>query len=157
MKLQNFRAQSGKAVAHTGDTSETAVATIKIPGGAMGTNGHVHVKAQFSMTGSTNQKTIKVKLGSTAFYTNSTTTAGHIFADLDMVVRNADAIDAQIGSPLASGINSGFGTSAGVAGTEDTSQDLDLTITVKLASAGETITLKGYDVEVVYGTDAVPA
>src|SRR5687767_4986995 len=54
-------AASPAAIAHTGTTDETVVATVVIPGGLMGTNGRLRVTSLWTWPNSANSKTVRVR------------------------------------------------------------------------------------------------
>lgn len=143
-------AASGVQVSNTGNTSETALATIAIPAAAMGANGFVRVTFVFSHTNSGNNKTIRVRFGGlsgTVYLStvNTTTTTGR--AEVEIFNRNSAS--SQVGFLTAS---AGFslGLAAGiVTSAVDTASAVDLVISGQLASSGETVSLESYVVEVV--------
>jgi len=139
-------AQSAVPVFHTGDTHESTLATITVPGKSKGPNGRVRVTTLWTHTSSANNKTLKVKFGS-ATYTNvvNTTSAS---AWLATIVANRNATNSQVGP--ASGMT-GHGTSTGIVVTsnEDTTADVTIAITGQLAAGTETITLEAYAVELM--------
>lgn len=141
-------AQSCQAVALTGSTNETTLATIAIPAGLLQTNGKIVVSTIWSFTGSTNAKTKRVKLGTTAFMAVATTggTSVTLFREFAIFARGR-ASQLAILSSAPSG--QGAQTSANTTGTENLDSDLNLTITGQLASAGETLTLEAYTVSIV--------
>jgi len=146
-------AHSALAASLTGTTAETALASITIPAGAMGPNGILRVTTEWSYTNSANNKTLRTRLGSglsgTVFDSIVPTT--NAFQRRQCDIRNRNAENAQIGPPAA--YIAGFGTSTGapLTGTVDTSLAQTLALTGQLASAGETITLESYVVELAFG------
>lgn len=139
-------AQSGVASSVTGTTAETTLASITIPGGAMGPNGTVRVTAFFSCTNNANVKTALVKLGAMspgAALANSAT--DQIIA----IFRNAGTTAAQKAYQGGTGV--GAITGLKQSATLDMTQDQVLTITGTLATAADTITLEGYTVEILPG------
>jgi hypothetical protein len=144
-------AQSGAAVSHTGDTNETALATIPIPAGAMGANGALRITTIWSVTNSGNNKTPRIRLGGlagTAFMALNIT-ANATLSD-QRVIRNRNNEASQVcvntGSP-----SGGFGlsTAAVTTGAVNTASAQDLVISGQLANSGETITLEAYTIEVM--------
>lgn len=138
-------AQSAVAVPLTGTLTETTLATITIPAGAIGPNGSVEILTLWSYTNSANTKTMKVKLGATAINTaaGTTTATSQQFAR----VANRNSAASQI---AFSNSTSGFGNSAGanITSAVDTSASVDITITGTLTNTGETITLESYVVKI---------
>lgn len=142
--------QSGASASHTGDTSETTLATIAIPAGAMGANGRLVVDTIWQVTASTNAKTIRVRYNATAFGSGAISTAGVDSVVMRTIIANANSESAQVGGP--SNFPDSFGlTSANVVtSAHDTTGALNLTITAQLADSGETITLLHYSVRCEY-------
>lgn len=144
-------AASAIAVPKTGDTNETALATVTFSGGVMGANGAIRVTALFSYTNSVNNKTPRIRLGGiagAALFSNNMTTTGNLLAT--RIIQNRGAQNSQVSS---SGIANTFGTGTGAVVTSavDTSASWDLVISGQLANSGETITLESYTVELKYG------
>lgn len=140
--------QSSVAVAHTGDTNETTLATITIPANRLGKNGRMRITAQFSYTNSANNKIIRVRFGNTQFYAATLTTTTHTKVIVD--IGNRNSASSQVGGSL---VAAGVGSSASTmpTGTVDTTADRNVTLTGQLANTGETVTLETYSVEYFYG------
>jgi hypothetical protein len=139
-------AQSAVAQSVTGTTTETTLATITIPAGSMGPNGQIEVTTLWSCTNSANNKTLRVKFGSTAFLNVAATTSAAIHVLTRIANRNSAA--SQVGSP-SSTTNSLGATGASVTTAAiDTTADVTLAITGQLASASETLTLESYIVKI---------
>lgn len=141
---------SAVAVPLTGTTSETVLATIAIPAGAMGPNGQIRVTTLWSPTNNANNKTMAVRLGGLsgtlfqqAVQANVTHQQNHCRFG------NRNSASSQVGASLL-----GFGwnanTSAVVTATVNTANAQDLVITGTLASSGDTLTLESYLVELFY-------
>jgi hypothetical protein len=143
---------SAVAVSHTGDTSEHALASITVPGGAMGPNGVLRVTAVFSHTNSANNKTMRFRLGgvSGAQVMNivNTTSASLM---TQRIIQNRNSQSSQVAGPA--GTANAFGSSGNAPATAsaDTSVDQSFVIAGLLANAGETVTLESHLVEVAYG------
>lgn len=140
--LPRLLAQSAVAVPLTGTLTETTLATIAIPAGAMGINGGIRLRAWFTCTNSANNKTFTVKLGATTVRTSTRTTVAQQAFFFDVI--NRGAANAQMSSIPADGTGSAVLTY-----TMDTSVAQNLTITGTLANTGETITLEGYAVDIL--------
>lgn len=149
-KAARVLAQSAVASAVTGTASETTLATYTLRGGTIGLNGTLRITPLFSFTNSANNKTFKVKLGSTAFSSITLTTFGGSM--IPVHIRNRNSHVSQIGfAPFG---QTGYGVISSnptLAGTIDTSVDQTITITGQLANTGETITLEGYTIELLPG------
>jgi hypothetical protein len=139
-------------VSHTGDTNETALATITIPANTIGIGGHIIVKSIWGWTNSANNKTIRTRLGGisgTEFQTTVATTT--VAGRFEVEIANQDAANDQVS--IARGFGSGvfFGVTSGAleAGAIDTTVEQDLVLSAQLANTGETITLHSYTVELI--------
>lgn len=146
-------ARSAVAASLTGSTSETALASITVPANAMGPNGVLRITSEWSYTNSANNKTLRARLGGlsgTVFDTIVPTTSAYQRRQAE--IKNRNAANVQLGPPSAFAAG-GWGTStaAVVTGAVDTTSAQTLALTGQLASAGETITLQGYVVELAYG------
>lgn len=146
-------AQSWAAVSCPADTSEDTLATITIPANALGANGSIRLHAQFSMTSSANNKTMRVRFsgGSGTQYLSITqTTISNGLVDL--VIANRGATNSQVGTTLfftgggALQLNNG---STPPTSAVDTTAQTTIVITGQKASAGETLTLEGYIAEMI--------
>jgi hypothetical protein len=157
---RNFAAQlglwyvigaSGVASPVTGTASETSLAGITIPAGAMGANGILKVTALWTYTNSANAKTLRVRFGNglsgTAFQTLAASNSTAAIRTL-ITIQNRNSASSQVG-----GMASGTFTATSVAnatGTIDTTAQQTLTISGQLANTGETITLESYIVELLH-------
>lgn len=145
-------AASGVLASHTGDTTETALATIAIPAGAMGPNGMLKVTSLWTVPNSANNKTLRYRLGGgagTEFLAYVATTSAAVHAQ--RVIQNRNSQASQVGFSPASSNSYVATTASNATGTINTANAQDLVISGQLASAGETITLEGYLVELKYG------
>lgn len=140
-------AYGGGALSHTGNTSETTLATYTMPGGTMGINSAVRITTLWSYTNSANFKTLRVKFGGTAYLFTAPTTTANVQAAT--IVRNRGSLSSQVG--FASSAGGSFQSTSATATTSsvDTSANVDITFTAQLASSGETITLEAYTIEVM--------
>lgn len=142
-------ARSAVAASVTGTLSETALATVTIKAGVMGTNGQLRITTLWSHTNSANTKTERVRLGGiggTAFLeVNATTTDS---GQLMTMIRNRNSASSQVGANSGS---SGLGLLAGAIATAslDTAAAQDIAITGQLVTAAESITLESYSVELL--------
>lgn len=143
---------TGTAAALTGTTNETVLATITIPAGAIGANGHVEVTALFSCTNTANVKTARVRLGGiagTILYAPAITSTAGIFFERHFYNRNSAS--SQIVSYGTASANSfTTSTTAFPTATVDTTAAVDLVLTGQLASGTDTMTLEAYSVEIFY-------
>lgn len=142
-------AMTAVAAPNTGDTNENTLATITIPAGAMGLNGALRVTSVWSATNNANSKTIRLRLGGiggTAFLAANIANAASA-RDTDRLVQNRGAANSQVSYAAAS--VAATTSSATTTGTIDTSVSTTLLITAQLGSAGDTVTLEGYTVELL--------
>lgn len=142
--------QSGMAAAHTGTTTETTLATITIPGGAIGPNGSVEILPLFTMPNNANIKRMRVRFGGVEFFNYSVTTVDTVRPN-PIIIQNLNSESSQKAAPVG---QVGPQSNAGVAPTSasvNTAADVNLTFTAELANAADTITLQGYLIRVNYG------
>jgi len=153
--LGNWRVLGASAVAVplTGDTTETALATVVIPAGAMGANGALRVTTHSSHTNNANSKVLRYKLGSAGIAGTAmavitvTTTASQV---QQRIIQNRNSASSQVTAPLSATSPYGISTSALATAAVDTSAEQNLVITGDLADAADTFTLESYLVEVLY-------
>lgn len=144
---------SAVAASVTGTLSETVLASVNVPAGAMGPNGILRITTDWSYTNSANNKTLRARLGGlsgTAFDVIVPTT--NAYQRRQCEIRNRNAQNVQLAPPSAFATG-GWGTSTAsvVTGAIDTSLSQTLVITGQLANIGETITLQAYLVELAHG------
>lgn len=152
---------SGAAVSHTGDTTETVLATISIPAGAIGANGTVHVTALFTRNGvGTSTVQASILFGASGSGTGGTrisgapsnlltTAQGSILTVCELA--NANSASSQLFHPFAPTSAPYNAAQAGNPNTAaiNTANATEVNITGKCLNSGDTITLKSYRV-VVY-------
>lgn len=144
-------AASAVAASLTGSTSETALATITIPAGAMGLNGGVEVRSVWSMTNNANTKTPRVRFGGAAGtqYAALAATTSSTVSDVRRI-RNRNAANSQVGAfPAGGSVGLGANGNAVVTSSVDTSAAVDIVLSGQLGSAADTITLESYEVWLV--------
>ncbi len=135
----------------TGTVAETTIATVTVPPGIMGINGVLRIQSEWTCTNSANSKTLQLKFGGTVYlFTALTTTL--VFSDQRVIFNNASA-SVQKGKSAAGMTAGGWGvaTSAVATSTINTGSASNITWHGTLASAGETITLNAYLVEILRG------
>jgi len=148
IRILGASAATGASV--TGTVTETALATITVPAGAMGLNGIIRVTPLFSYTNSANNKTLRVRLGGIggpAFLSNAATTT--LLAQPIVLIRNRGVANSQVGFTAATFSSVGITTGALATGSVDTSAATTVVISGQLANTGETITLESYLVELI--------
>lgn len=142
---------SAVAVSHTGNTNETALATVALPAGSMGANGLLRVTSLFTVTNSANNKTLRTRLGGisgTAFQSLTLTTNETNMSQ--RLIQNRNSQSSQVGSAAAVGGSFGNSSNSVVTGAIDTASAQDVVISGQLANSGETITLQSYLIELCY-------
>jgi hypothetical protein len=139
-------AASAVAVSHTGNTTETTLATISVPANAMGANGAIRIKALFTLTNNANNKTFRIKFGGTSLLA-ATFTANSTLS-IFRTIANRNATNSQVSE---AGTSSGFGGIAAAIATAaiDTTAAQDIVITIQLANAGDSATLESYTIEIL--------
>lgn len=139
---------SAVAVSHTGDASETTLATVALP--ALSANALLRISTLWTITNSANNKTMRARLnglaGSVVAQRVATTSASwaHQF-----LIANRNSASSQIATSLGMAAGLGVDGAAHVTAAIDTSSAKDLVFTAQLANIGETITLEAYAVEIL--------
>lgn len=129
-------------------TSEEDLISIPIPAGLMGANGQLVVTHFWEMTNSANNKTMRVKLGGTAFFAN-VQTAALIFLPPPTRIWNRNNEASQIAFAAANGnVTVSTGTAA-TTGTVNTTSATTLAISGQKATGAETLRLYAYSVELI--------
>ena len=141
-------ARSAIASSHTGDTNESTLASITVPGGLMGKKGRLVVTALWTVTNNANNKTLRTKLGATAYSGLVQPSVATVRQQVEIANRGAQ--NSQVAGPNGSGFT-GFtsSTSPVTTSAEDTSADKTLALTGQLADAADTVTLQSYTVELI--------
>lgn len=151
LRPSTILAKSAVAVPFTGSTVETALATVTIPGKAMGANGRLRIYANWSNNNSGNNKTMRIYFGGLAgtLYSTITSTTNVAYAVYREIL-NRNAVNAQIGQYQASA-SASFGANNAAQATSaiDTDADVELVFAALLANAGDSITLESYLVELL--------
>jgi hypothetical protein len=144
-------AQSAVAVSHTGNTTETVLATIPIGAGIMGPNGRLRISALFSITNNGNTKSCRIRMGGTGIngqliLANTGTTTANIRTQTE--VANRGVANSQVNQPTS---QQGWGTSSGaiVTGAVDTDVAFNLYINALHTNAADTIAIESYLVELL--------
>lgn len=141
-------AASAVPVTVTGTTSETTLATVKIPGGIMGKRGMLRVVSLWTPTGAGGTKDLRMRMGAggpSPFYTQFSSNL--MYYDADRYIANRNTELQQI---VRAQNNLQSSTTNGVQVTNiDTRSDFDLIFTGKLAVGTDSITLEMYLIELV--------
>lgn len=143
---------SAVAVSGAADTNENALATIAVPAGAMGVNGILRVSACWTYTNSANIKTLRGRLsgiGGTAFFAVTGLTT-EVSVDTYFQIANRNSASSQRSMGHAPKGNNAMQYNGGtLTGAVDTTAATTLVLTGQKASAGETLTLESYLVELI--------
>lgn len=150
-------AKSAVAVSVGAVTTETVLATIAIPAGAIGPNGFVRFKCAFSNNNSGNNKTFKAYFGASGAGTGGTqlwtvvhTTNVSVIYVGGVANRNSASSQVSATNPVsATGL--GSAASALATSTVDTTAASEIVLTGTKANSGDTLTLEFYEVDIVYG------
>lgn len=143
--------KSGVAVPLTGTTSETALVTIPIPANTVGANGNISVTTFWEMPSSSNQKSMRVRLGAAALagsivHSSSGTTIAS--ARIETMVMALNATNSQKSISINPRGTDYLTTQAAALATSiDMTASQNIVITGQLASGSETLTLIGYMVQ----------
>ena len=148
-------AQSAAQLTLTGGVAntETVIATITIPAGALGPNGRIRSTVLWGCNNNGNTKRFRQRfngLAGTIYSSQDVTTSTCFRSQIEIANRNA--LNSQVGAPNS--IAAAFGTSAGslVTSAIDTSAAVDLVLTGTLVTANtDTITIESYLVELLGG------
>lgn len=144
-------ARSYAAVANTGNTSETVLATVAIPAGAMGANGSLLIFSSWSNTNNANGKTVRVRFGGAAGTAYLSTSLASFASASDIRrIGNRNSASSQVSSyPPANLGGTGASTGALVTSTVDTAVAQDLVFSSQLSVGTDTQTLESYEVWLV--------
>lgn len=141
-------AKSNQQSSVTGTLLETTLATISVPANTLAANDTLVVVIWLSMTGSTNNKTPRVKLGGTNFYSRAEAGATTVFQARTTKIK-ARTTSSQMTTFSGSVGTDGNLTSAMTTGTVDLTTTLSLLLTGQLALDTETLSVEAYEVYVV--------
>lgn len=133
-----------------GSTSEEDLVSITIPAGLMGVNGQLEVTHFWEATNNANVKTMRVKLGGTAFFANATAiNSNAIFLPPPTRIWNRNSQSSQMAFAAANGNTTIATGTAKTTGTVDTSAATTLAISGQKATGADTLTLIGYVVRLI--------
>lgn len=138
----------GTSFEHTGNTSDTTLKTLTLPGGCLGPNGFLRIRAGFKWTNNANNKIIRVRLGAGVFMSSTVTT--NQSRHWEGVIFNRNSESAQVGPAT---IAAGQGDSSGAANTSsvNTAADFTVSLTGELANSADMVGVDYWSVEAVYG------
>lgn len=126
----------------TGTTSETTLATVVVPGNAMGANGILEIDHVWSSNGDASNKTFTIKVGANFILGSVLASVGvyqgrHILSNRNSTSSQVQFRNTQhLFSTTAAGLNTTF--------TIDTTADFSILFTATLADSADTVTLDRY-------------
>lgn len=131
---------------HTGNTTETAFATITVPANVMALNGTLAVSAVWSNNNSGNNKTARIRYSTIAgtVYGQSSQTTNLTSRWIDLRISNRNATNSQVGYAVTPTAFSA--STAAVTSAIDTTASTTVVLTGALANAGDNIALEQYQV-----------
>ena len=131
------------------DTTETTLASVSIPAGAMSETGVIRIATLWSVPSSAATKRLRARFGGSVLFNIDLTTS--LSFTYEFILRGRGSISSQVSQPSNAASWSTFGSS-GVATTSidfSTTQILTITGQWPVAAAGaNNITLEGYEVVV---------
>jgi hypothetical protein len=144
-------AQSYAAIAAPADTNENILVTVTIPANALGANGAIRYTANWSHTNNANNKSLIVRYSGAAgtLYVNRNNASLDNFR-VTGHIGNRNATNSQFGDAV--GFTSAGGLAmpgSNVTSAVDTTAATTLIIAVQKATAGDTVTLNSYTVELI--------
>jgi hypothetical protein len=144
-------AQSSAAVSGAADTNENALATITVPAGAMGVNGRLRITALWTVNNNANAKTARIRFsGASGTEYTSLNLASQASFSQQTYIANRGAANSQVGP--ANNQTFGGWAATGTAVTTsavDTTAATTVVISGQKATAGDTMTLESYLVELI--------
>lgn len=131
---------SGAAVSAPGDVNENVLITVTLRGGSLGLSGGIEAVVDLSLTSNANAKTLRWRLGGLSGTVISSLNAASKSADLCfMYFSNRGSASAQKIATWDIFTNATYQNSSTTA--VDTTQSIDLVLTMQKASAGDTVTV----------------
>lgn len=146
-QMWRFLASDNLAKTLTGTTTETKLASVKLPGGLLGRNGRLRITALWTYTNSANSKNLRIRLGGTsgtAFLSATATTTAIQRTLTEIVNRNSEA--SQVGTSVSGYVAS---TTSLLTSSINTATEQEIAITGQLTNTGETLKLEGYLIEIL--------
>lgn len=138
-------AQSAVLVTAAADTTLQTLATITVPANALGVNGRLRLTALWTFAGAGN-RTVRVVFGGTQVFARVDANSAATRIQVD--IANRGAANSQLAHSFGM-VSTGAALGPGAVGAAvDTTAAQDITITGQKATAGDTLILQGYSVEV---------
>lgn len=137
---------SGGITTNTAETTVTELSST-IPGGLLGLNGSIRAHLLTENISSGNSKTLRVKLGSSAFMGVSLTTT--ISNSRIINIYNRGSQSAQVSCGAVNNTGTGNSNGANTTGSIDTSTGQVLSVSLQNSAASEYVAVAGYAAEVM--------
>ena len=146
-------AQSGTATSVGAVTTEATLATISFSGGEIGPNGWIQVLSSWTLNNTANAKNCRIRVGGAAgtIMSDGNPTSAVFFFKPVWIINSNSASSQKAVVATGNTAGTGTGTSAPPTATVNTASAWDLVLTGQKATAGDTLTLEGYQVFVCYG------
>lgn len=145
--------QSNSNSSITGSTAESQLAAITVPSNSLGINGRMRITTHWSVTNNANTKSVRIRYSSSTgnpYLAGSLTTVEAFKHQCEIYNKGVTNSQEGFSMPSAQG---GWGTTtiAIQTSTIDTTADTTLYISGQLSVTTDTITLRSYTVELMYG------
>jgi hypothetical protein len=140
---------SATAVSAGANTTENELASVTVPGGAMGTRGMLRVTSLWTVTNNANAKTPRVRFSGLAGTQYAAPSMASVVSLHDVrVIANRGATNSQVGG---NGGTNTYGTTANalITSAVDTTADTTVKLTGQKGVSGDTLTLEMYLVELI--------
>lgn len=142
--------KSAVAVSAPVDTTEDTLATCTVPANAMGANGVLRIRTRWSATNNVNNKIIRTRFSTVAGTTfGLITTANWGYQQLEVTISNRNATNSQEGAQISFVNSALLASSTTTTSAVDTTAATTIVITGQKATAGDTLTLESYLVELM--------
>jgi hypothetical protein len=143
---------SGIAVTVSATTAEEELANITVPANLLGINGYLKIRMIFNVTNGVDDKIVRLRYSTitgTAVFGYISTTVDYIVVDATLFNRNLT--NSQITTAIATVNTPAVVPPVSVTSAIDTTVDTTLVITGQKETAGNTLIMSSYFVELVNG------
>ena len=130
---------SAVAVSHTGDTLETTLATVTIPGGLLLANSVIEIQALWKIAGGLDEGVLRLYFGDTRYLDYGYPVATAL---TNTTIYCNNSITAQKGMPAGAGGIAELG-SPPLTSAVNTANPVDVTFKGRVLNAGDSVTLEG--------------
>ena len=135
-------AMTAVASSITGSTSETTLFSKTLKAGMMGPNDFLEVITRWTYTNSAATKTLRVKIGTSAYLANVASTSNTLVRRV--LIHNRNSLASQVCFGVAPTNDNGITTTAIATFTEDVSVDKTFAITAQNNNVAPTTTLESF-------------